>query len=611
VRITSLGHAALLVQTVDCTVLVDPVFMPSLGGGILEYRPAREFDLARLPAPTALVISHLHFDHCDPPSLEQLDRTLPVVLPADDRLAARLRDIGFRDLRVCHPWQTLQLGQTRLTATPSAHEEPEFGIVISDESGSFWDMVDSNVTVHDARSLARALGPIDVVAAKYQPVVQSGEGYLRCHGAAFDKSSVVEWLEAACAVDPALVFPFASGLRCAGRHEWFNRFAFAYEADEIAHLLRRRLDETRVAVVDAGDVIEIARGVAPAWQPQRSPFVRTVRGEASRPRWEPVDLSTLAGIDDPGEREELESRLHAFIVERLQPWVREELAREGSALGLQRDQGVVWQLHVELGAGARLDWCVDYGRPAATIDRGRHPFANDFTHVSGRMLLDVLRGDAPGLFWLIGDARSYEKTIGIVDGRLFARPAGKGDASTQWDPLTWYLRHIGPEGWPRPTDGGAAEAQPRPAEAVAPAGRAASGDPAIESADGSGTSLLELVRPGGNPGVRAKKVLLCLLAHAEAARGGFAPEAGAVQDVSDTFRRQFGLESSEAVHAWLQSSGLSVEQYTRAMTLFAAVAALEAREAPRIEALLDTFDRIATAASAQPQSPVDPASSQA
>lgn len=287
--------------------------------------------------------------------------------------------------------------------------------------------------------------------------------------------------------------------------------------------------------------------------------------------WEPVDTASLAGVDDPLERAELRTRLERFLSDRLQPWLRKELESADSRLQRHRSNGVVWQLVVEAGKGERIEWFIDYSAEPLVVASGRHRFPNDFTHVAGRTLLEVLRGQTPGLFWLVGDARSYEKTIGVADGRLFA-PAGMETAEDELgDPMTFFLRHFGPD-----ADG-------RPMAPMEPA------EPPMDPEE-----IEVLARQGEGRAVLAKKVLLCLLAARDAARLGIAPAEADVQSASDVFRRRFGLEDADDMNAWLAEVGLDLPGYSRAMYGFAAVTRTQARWSAEIESLIGTYAKVAS-----------------
>lgn len=438
-RVTILGHAGLFVETSDQRVLVDPVFAEQLIGGAIEFSPPREFDLDRMPVPTVLVITHAHFDHFHPVSLQRIARSTPVITAEDPALVEQLAQLGFRDIRALAPWQHVALGATTLRATQSDHEEPEFGVLFADASGTFWHMADSEVSLLDVERLRQEHDTIDVIATKYQPVVASSMAYLRGLGTTVDKDAVFASLETACACKPRFVFPYAFGVAFGGAHRWFSRYALPIRPEEVVELLARRLDSPhRAGTVAPGDEIVIA--------PERvehraaaSSFVRAVPAE--RATWEPVDTATLQVLDSKADRVELAQRLERLMIDEMAPWLAAELEDVSNRMHSLPELGVVWQLIVHTG-GERLHYAIDFRGPAIELEDGEHPQANLFVHVGGGPLLAVLRREEPELlFWLAGQARTYEKIMDVRNG-AFWRPPLQGAALFDRlpEPLTTYLR---------------------------------------------------------------------------------------------------------------------------------------------------------------------------
>jgi hypothetical protein len=436
-KITIGGHACLYIETLDQRILVDPVFARELLGGAVRFSPPREFLLERMPPPTALVITHGHFDHFHPASVAGLARSTPVITAPDPEVLEPLRALGFTDLRILGPWEVCLLGQTVLEATPSDHDEPEFGLLVRDPEASFWHMVDSEVDGAVGERLLAEHGPIDVVASKYQPIAQSSMNHLRGLGSRVPKEAIFAGLEAACACAPRWVFPYAFGLCFAGRHAWFNRHVLAVDPALAARLLGARLgDPARSGTVQPGDVIQVDRSQV-QHQVGASPFVRCLAGEA--PAWEPIDPDSLEGLPTPAARAALRRDFEQLLRGDFARWLAAEL--EGD-LAQFIELGVVWQFTVHAGAGERLVYAIDFRQAHVALRAGPHPEANYFVHVSGRTLADTLAGRSPELlFWLTGDARVYERILAVRDGRFWApRHEGRELFERLPDPVTRYLR---------------------------------------------------------------------------------------------------------------------------------------------------------------------------
>ena len=71
------GHATVLVDLDGVRLLTDPL----LRNRVAHLRRAAKVDAGALRGVDAVLISHLHYDHLDLPSLQRLGREMPVVAP--------------------------------------------------------------------------------------------------------------------------------------------------------------------------------------------------------------------------------------------------------------------------------------------------------------------------------------------------------------------------------------------------------------------------------------------------------------------------------------------------------------------------------------------------
>jgi L-ascorbate metabolism protein UlaG (beta-lactamase superfamily) len=115
-RVTWVGHATALFELDGARLLTDPVLRRRVGF-LRRHGP--------LPGPgvaeglDALLISHLHHDHADVPSLRRVGRGTPVLAP---RGAARfLEGLGFADVSELGVGESAAVGEVTVRAVEAVH----------------------------------------------------------------------------------------------------------------------------------------------------------------------------------------------------------------------------------------------------------------------------------------------------------------------------------------------------------------------------------------------------------------------------------------------------------------------------------------------------------
>jgi L-ascorbate metabolism protein UlaG (beta-lactamase superfamily) len=115
VAITWLGHATVLVALDGVRIITDPVLRARVGP-LVRIAPAS-------PAPgsvNCVLLSHLHADHVDLPSLRKLERSGPVLAPYPAR--AWLTEKGLGEVREMSAGDEVEIGAVRIVATPAVHD---------------------------------------------------------------------------------------------------------------------------------------------------------------------------------------------------------------------------------------------------------------------------------------------------------------------------------------------------------------------------------------------------------------------------------------------------------------------------------------------------------
>jgi L-ascorbate metabolism protein UlaG (beta-lactamase superfamily) len=116
--ITYLGHATVLIEMSGTKIITDPVFRDRLW--FLKRDNARHPFSHELDGIDAVVLSHMHFDHMDYPSLRAIPRETPIIAPRGAR--RYLRNKVPHEVIEMEEGDALKLGGVTVNATPSNHE---------------------------------------------------------------------------------------------------------------------------------------------------------------------------------------------------------------------------------------------------------------------------------------------------------------------------------------------------------------------------------------------------------------------------------------------------------------------------------------------------------
>ena len=118
-RIGLAGHACLLAESPRARVLFDPLVNT-------RHRPRlNRMEIFSQPL-GGVFISHPHWDHFNLDTLFLIDRATPIFVPkprgpvsiVNLDMAQVCRDFGFQNVRALEPWETVEVGDIRVSAQP-------------------------------------------------------------------------------------------------------------------------------------------------------------------------------------------------------------------------------------------------------------------------------------------------------------------------------------------------------------------------------------------------------------------------------------------------------------------------------------------------------------
>jgi L-ascorbate metabolism protein UlaG (beta-lactamase superfamily) len=208
-RIVYVGHSTVLVDLDGVRLLTDPLLRPRL----LHLRRVGKVSAKALRGVDAVLISHLHFDHLDLPSLQRLGREIPLIAPRG--AGGFLRKKGFRSVTELGIGEELGIGSLVVRGVHATHDSARLPFGVRAEplghvirgSRSVYFAGDTDLFEDMA-----SLGPVDVALVPIWGWGPSlGPGHMNPRSAA----EAVRLLQASVAIPIhwGTYFPLQSGLR--------------------------------------------------------------------------------------------------------------------------------------------------------------------------------------------------------------------------------------------------------------------------------------------------------------------------------------------------------------------------------------------------------------
>ena len=159
VRIVYVGHSTVLVEMDGVRLLTDPLLRRRL----LHLRRVGEISAQGWSGVDAVLVSHLHFDHLDLPSLRQLGSNVPLVVPRGGK--SLLKRNGFTSVTELGTGEALRLGTLTVRGTPALHDAGRMPFGRRVEPQGY--VIDGALSVYfagdtDLFAGMASLGPVDV-----------------------------------------------------------------------------------------------------------------------------------------------------------------------------------------------------------------------------------------------------------------------------------------------------------------------------------------------------------------------------------------------------------------------------------------------------------------
>ena len=247
-RLTSIGHATVLIELDGVRILTDPILRDRVGP--LRAGP-RSLDPAQLQELDAILLSHFHRDHFDPRSLAALQPTLVVGPPGTAR---RLGRRGHSRVTEVQPGESVTVRGVELRATPANHgrmpaamRSLALGFVVTGSAGLYF-AGDTDLFPAMAELAADRLDVALLPVGGWGP--RLGKGHL-------DPARAVRALEL---IRPRIAIPIHFGLLRPLGLGHLDLTYLSLPGNEFAKLAAEAVPEVEIRILGPGESLEVEPG---------------------------------------------------------------------------------------------------------------------------------------------------------------------------------------------------------------------------------------------------------------------------------------------------------------------------------------------------------------
>lgn len=387
-KIQMIGHASIYGETQDFRFLMDPVLWDPHQEGLFDVCPKREVILENLPEFDTLIISHNHLDHFDIRSLAYLPKNVEVLIPKDSLIERCLRKLGYQKIYPLKDFRELKIGKTQLMTTRSENRVPEFGMVFADESGVFWNCVDTDITPATIDIVLERYSSIDFLLATWQPMLESN--YQFNESIAFPYYQYGQLLYNISLINSKGIAPGANAFKYLDGGAWLNQIVFPVTREKFCQDVKQICPQLKdnVFPFDPSDSLEFNCGDF-KYLPGSCNFVKKIKDDRESLDFSPVNVGKTLVDNNP---EGYDLKLMDKVLEKT---ISEDLSNfiKNNKHSLFREHcrwQVVYQLEIVFPNGSEK-WSFDFSKDEIKAQKGRNPLANFFSYITASGLYSLLQ----------------------------------------------------------------------------------------------------------------------------------------------------------------------------------------------------------------------------
>ncbi len=411
-KIHLIGHASIFVETQDCRVLMDPILWDPFCEGLNESCPKREVIHEKLPEFDFLVISHQHLDHFDLRSLAYLPKKVDVLIPRDKLIEDCLRELGYSRIYLLRDFSKVRVGSTTMMTTRSEIPVPEYGMIFADDSGVFWNTVDTLFSPQTIQTVRASYPSIDFLLTTWHVSLEGKYQYNQ--SLSFPFSLYGQLFNLISLVQPKAIAPGAQGFKYIKESSWQNQVVFPVTRERFCHDVKIAFPEIgkNIFTLDPGDILTFDKGDY-HYLAGSCEFAKKVVDDRECIDFSPVHVGVEL-VDPNPENYDLELMrqvLYEEICLNLPQFITENRT---SIFNEHCRWQAIYQLEVVFPDGSQK-WYIDFSQEMIQAQEGRNPLANLFTYITGSSFYSLIQKKRDWDYLICsGEYRSFHKVYSLT-----------------------------------------------------------------------------------------------------------------------------------------------------------------------------------------------------
>ena len=339
-----------------------------------------------------------HLDHFHIPTLKQLKKDVPILIPNDELTILSVQQLGFTDIHIMTPFKpyTIKGEQSTLNLYPTPSVSDifmEYGLLVVEKTDQgttvLFNQVDTPLSDECIKMIHSIAPQIDIHLAMY-----ASQDFGWFHGQSSELSQTyTQNLYAAQQVGAKTIIPAAAGFRFVDRYQFLNQLLFPISTKRFIQDIRTLCPQSKCFSVNPGDTITVTTQTI-THQEQTSNFVALKEDDTHLLSYDP--MTPIPALVDHNISGYPIAHLHGFVQAVVEQgfvaYLRGAIGQNEKEVSVYTQNEASYLLSVVF-PNTIQQWKFSFSKDGFTLEKGQEIMPSDAVwKISASALLDLCEG---------------------------------------------------------------------------------------------------------------------------------------------------------------------------------------------------------------------------